>query len=175
MRILKSAAYVITVCLALLAVMQAFSGTVAAQKDDLQLSLRLLPGDFGNVAPGKPSTFLLEVRNSGNTILTSIILTSQPPQGWLVGFKPESISSMSPGGSLVVDVTVTPARTADRGSYNITLLAEGTNPDTGNKARNAASIYVQVQGGVSFWVWVGIGLAALVIAVFIFIFIRSSK
>ena len=146
------------------------SAWVFAQEDKVDLSLRLLSGYYyKEVTPGSTTTLFMEVRNNGNTAITNIRLTAAKPEGWVVDFKPGSISYLSAGSSQTVDIDVTPHQNTVRGEYALTLLAEA------NETRTATSTILRVEDGFSLWLWVGIGVAALAIAGFIFIFLRFGR
>lgn len=155
---------------AILIISLASSGWLFAQEERVDLSLRLFPDYYyREVIPGSSLTLFMEVRNNGNKALTNIRLTAAKPEGWVVDFKPASISYLGAGSSQTVDVNVVPGQNADRGEYTITLLAEAS------ETRAATSAILRVESGSSFWLWVGIGVAALVIAGFVIVFRHFGK
>jgi len=146
------------------------SGTVMAQEEKVDLSLRMLPGyHYRDVIPGKDNTLFVKIRNNGNKEITNIRFDSDKPEGWVVEFKPGTISYLGAGSSQTVDVNIIPGPNTGRGKYNITLLAEA------NETRTATSTMLRVEGGYSYWLWVGIGLAVLVIAGFVVIYFRFGR
>jgi len=157
----------------LIAVLLMFLGSpvvLLAQEDKVDLSLRLLPEYYyKEVIPGKNTPLFMEIRNNGNTAITSIRLNADKPEGWVVDFKPDNISYLSAGSSQTIDINVIPSQNSARGEYTITLLAEA------NETRTATSTILRIENGFSFWLWVGLGLAALVIAGFVIIFLHFGK
>lgn len=141
-----------------------------AQEDKVDLSLRILPGyHYRDVIPGEDNTLFMEVRNNGDKEITDIKFDSDKPEGWVVDFKPGSISYLGAGSSQTVDVNIIPSRNTSRGEFNLTLLAEA------NETRTATSTMLRVENGSSFWLWVGLGVAALVTAGFIVIFLHFGR
>ncbi len=157
----------------LIAVLLTFLGSPAvllAQEDKVDLSLRILPGYYyRDVIPGEDNTLFMEVRNNGDTGITSIMFNSDKPEGWVVDFKPGSISYLGAGSSQTVDVNIIPGPDTRRGEYNLTILAEA------NETRTATSTMLRVKSGSDFWLWVGVGLAAAVIAGFVIIFLHFGR
>lgn len=141
-----------------------------SQEDKVDLSLRILPGyHYRDVIPGEDNTLFMEVRNNGDKEITDIKFDSDKPEGWVVDFKPGSISYLGAGSSQTVDVNIIPSRNTSRGEFNLTLLAEA------NETRTATSTMLRVENGSSFWLWVGLGVAALVTAGFIVIFLHFGR
>ncbi|MBI2869021.1 MAG: hypothetical protein HYX96_04260 [Chloroflexi bacterium] len=146
-----------------------FPGGLMAQKDRLDLGLRLLP-DYGReIAPGETVTMFLEVRNNGDIPLTGIRLQFSGPEGWTVVFSPAEVGSLSAGSSRVVNVTITAPNFAARDNYTITILGES------NETLAATTAFLSVGGGISYWLWIGIAVAAVVIAGFVIIFLRYGR
>ena len=141
-----------------------------AQEAKVDLSLRILPEYYyKEVTPGEDNALYMEIRNNGDKEITNIRFDSDKPQGWVVDFHPDSISSLSAGSSQTINVNVIPSPDTSRGDYNLTFLAEA------NETRAAASTMLRVESGSSFWLWVGIGLAAIVIAGFVIIYLRFGR
>jgi len=141
-----------------------------AQEAKVDLSLRMLPDYYyKEVAPGEDNALFMEIRNNGNKEITNIRFDSDKPEGWVVDFKPDSISYLGAGSSQTVDVKVIPSRDTGRGEYNLTFIAEA------NETRTATSTMLRVENGSSFWLWVGLGVAALVIAGFVIIYRRFGR
>ncbi|MBA7702844.1 hypothetical protein ES703_111619 [subsurface metagenome] len=141
-----------------------------AQEAKVDLSLRILPEYYyKEVTPEEDNTLFMEIRNNGDTEITNIRFDSDIPKGWIVDFKPASISSLSASSSQTVDVNIIPSRDTGRGEYNLTFIAEA------NETRAVASTMMRIESGSSFWLWVGTGLVAIVIAGFVIIFIRFGK
>lgn len=156
----------------LMAVLMTFlasSGLLLAQEKRIDLMLTLLPGYYNyDVTPGKETILILQVKNNGNNELTNIRFDSRGPESWVVTFNPGSIDRLSAGSSQVVDVSITPPRTASRDNYNLTILAEA------NETRSATTAFLRVEGD-NIWLWVGIGVGVLVAAGFVIIFLRFGK
>ncbi|MFC1993139.1 NEW3 domain-containing protein [Chloroflexota bacterium] len=141
-----------------------------AQEAKVDLSLRMLPDYYyKEVTPGEDNTLFMEIRNNGDKEITDIRFDSYKPEGWVVVFKPDSISYISAGSSQTVDINVIPSRDTGRGEYNLTFLAEA------NETRAATSTSMRIESGSFFWLWVGIGLAALAIAGFVIIYLRFGR
>ena len=103
----------------------ASSGWLFAQEGRVDLSLRLLPEYYyKEVIPGKNTPLFMEIRNNGNTAITSIRLNADKPERWVINFKPDSISYLSAGSSQTIDIIVIPSQNSFRGEYNLTFLAE---------------------------------------------------
>ena len=141
---------------------------VQAEKTDLTLTL--FPRDYYNeVKVGEDNRLFLEVRNTGNTTITRIRLSSQGPEGWVVEFKPGEIDYLGAGSVQTVDLIIKPDSKATKGGYNVTLIAEA------NEMRKAETIWLNIKASSSFWLWVGIGIGAVVVAGFVFIFWRFGR
>ncbi|MFC1864227.1 NEW3 domain-containing protein [Chloroflexota bacterium] len=157
----------------LTAVLLAFLGSpvvLLAQEDSVDLSLRMLPDYYyREVVSGQDHTLFMEVRNRGDKEITNIRFDSNKPAGWVVDFKPTSISYLGAGSSQTVDVNIIPSLDTGRGEYNLTFLAEA------DETRTATSMMLRVESGSYFWLWVGAGVAALAIAGFVIIFLRFGR
>lgn len=156
-----------SVC-ALLASVVVSSVPVAAQSK-ADLTLTLVPNLYVvDAQAGKETRLVLEVRNTGDTALAGISLTSDKADGLRVNLDPSQIASISPGEVRTVDVDIIPASTVTRGEYSVTLIAS-----VGGLQRTQ---FVQVKvEPASYWVWVASGIAVVVIAVFILVFLRLGK
>jgi len=171
MKIGKPILWLLLVAIALMALVPA--GLVAAQEDDLQISLNVLPGYYyQDITPGQESTIYLELRNVGNQAVTDINLITVATnnlKGWSIGLNPESIAYLGAGSSQSIDVSVTAPPGTGRGDYTLTIIAEAS------QTRTATSTVVNVVSSLSVWLWVGVGLAVLLIAAFVIIFLRFGR
>jgi uncharacterized membrane protein len=160
----------LSLALAVLVLLIVSSVTLLAQEARIDLSLRILPDYYyKEVNPGGDNTLFMEIRNNGDKEITNIRFDSKKPEGWIVDFKPVSISYLSAGSSQTIDVNVIPSLDTGRGEYNLTFLAEA------NETRAVTSTRMRIESGSSFWLWVGIGLAALVIAGFVIVYLRFGR
>lgn len=145
-------------------------GTVWAQEEKMDLTLRLIPGDYHKkVTPGEENILYLEIHNVGNRPITNVRLSSDEPEGWIVKFKPISVDYLSAGSFQTVDVSIKPPGNATRGEYRIDLIAEAS------EMRKVSSTFLRVETTSSIWFWVGIAVAAVVVAGFIIIYLRFGR
>jgi uncharacterized membrane protein len=141
-----------------------------AQPEKSSLSLRLIPGDYNNgINPGEKKTIFLEVRNSGTSQINNIRFTATRPDGWTVTFQPGALNSLPSGGVQTINVDVTPDAGADRGSYQVTVLAEA------DETRNAVVAFFNIEKSSGIWLWTGVGIGVLVIVIFALIFFRYGR
>jgi len=144
--------------------------SILAQAGKTGLTLNIVSdGYYNTITAGQEKTIFLEIWNNGNIELTNIRLSADFPKGWTVEFNPGLIDNLTPGSSQTVDVILRPAKDADKGEYNVTLIADA------NEMRRVTSIFVRVESASLFWVWIGIGIAALAIAGFVFVFVRFGR
>lgn len=140
-------------------------GTVLAQEEKIDLTLRLVPGGYyKKVTPGEENIFYLEVHNAGNKPITGIRLSSDGPEGWVVKFMPVSIDYLGASSVQTVDVSVKPASNAAKDEYQVNIIAEA------NETRRVISAFLRVETVISLWLWVGVAVAALVVAGFVIIY-----
>jgi len=145
-------------------------GTVLAQDEKTELTLRLMPGDYNrSVTPGEDNTLYLEVHNTGNKSITNIEFSSDGPEGWDIDFEPASIGYLGNGSQQTVNVSIRPAANTYKGRYQFNLIAEA------NETRRVTSIYLRVETFMSTWLWMGIAVAALVIGGFVIIYLRFGR
>jgi uncharacterized membrane protein len=143
--------------------------SMLAQPEKTDLTLNVVYDNFRSIKAGEERTMFLEVGNTGYKDLTDIRLSAQSPEGWTVEISPDVIDELAPGSFQTVDVVLKPAEKADKGDYNIAIIAQA------NETRRVTSIYVRVESGSLFWVWVGAGVGALLIAGFVLIFLRFGR
>lgn len=141
----------------------------AVSPEKVDLTLNVLGAYPNTLKAGQDNRVFLEIRNNGTTPVTNIRLSSNAPDGWTVEFQPATLDSLAAGGTSSIDLNIIPSSSAGRTDFNLTLLAEA------NETRAVNVLYVQVEGGISYWVWVGIGLGILVIIGFIIVYIRFGK
>lgn len=120
------------------------------------------------VTSGSSGTFALIVTNSGSAPLSTVTLTSTPPQGWKVTFAPSSIASMQPGASSNVTATITPASDALAGDYDLTMTAAS------GSTTDSLDIRTTVQTS-ALWGFVGIALIAIVLIGLGWVFRRYGR
>ena len=145
-------------------------GTVLAQEEKIDLTLRLIPGDYyKKVAPGEENILYLEVHNTGNKPITNIRLSSDEPEGWVVKFIPVSIDYLGTGSTQTVDVSVKPASNAAKDEYHLNIIAEA------NETRRVINAFLRVETATSLWLRVGVAVAVVVIAGFIIIYLRFGR
>ena len=137
------------------------------QKDDLILNI--MNPTYSSAKGGDERTVYMEVRNNGSNELTNITFSAQPPKDWTVAFAQASIDSLAAGDVQTVDITYKIPENAEKGDYNITVLADS------NGLRAVTGIYQHVESGSLFWVWVAAALAAVLIAGFVIIFLRIDR
>ena len=145
-------------------------GTVLAQEEKIDLTLRLIPGDYyKEVMPGEEHILYLEVHNTGNKPITNIRFSSDEPEGWIVRFKPLSIDYLGASSSQTIDVSIMPASNTEKGEYRLNLIAEA------DQTKKVISTFLRVETANSMWLWTGIVVAALVVAGFIVIYMRFGR
>jgi uncharacterized membrane protein len=95
---------------------------------------------------GRGSNLAVVIKNDGTAPLTGVTLTSSPPTGWRVTFRPNRVDKVDPKKSEQVTAVIRPAGNAVAGDYEVSLTATaaGTNSD--------ATIRVTVQPPI----WSGI-------------------
>lgn len=163
-RICRLILYLVPLMLALSPVM------VLAQEEKIDLTLRLMPGYYNKeVIPGEEHILYLEVRNTGDKPITNIRFSSDGPEDWVVRFRPASISSLGASSSQTIDVSVTPASNAEKGEYQISLIADA------DETRKVITSFLRVETVNSVWLWIGIAVAALVIAGFVVVYRRFGR
>jgi len=145
-------------------------GTVLAQEEQIDLTLRLITGDYyKKVTPGEENILYLEIHNAGNKPITNIRLSSDEPEGWVVKFKPVSVDYLGASSFQTVDVSIKPASNAAKDEYQVNIIAEA------NETRRVISTFLRVETATPLWLWVGIAVAALVVAGFIIIYMRFGR
>ena len=161
-------AWVLASVYAFMASVVVSSAPVAAQSK-ADFTLTLVPNLYVvDARAGKETRVVLEVRNTGDTALAGIILTSDKADGLRVNLDPSQIVSISPGEVRTVNVDIIPASTVTRGEYSVTLIASV------DGIQRTQFVQVKVEPA-SYWIWVVSGIAAVVIAVFILVFVRLGK
>ena len=145
-------------------------GTALAQEEKTDIRLRLIPGDYNReVTPGEETIIHLEIHNSGDTPVTNIRLSAEPPVDWYIEFNPAVIGYLGTGTFQTIDINVRPPKSAGRDGHNINIIAEA------NETRRITTVYLRVESVSTIWTWIGIGVAALVIAGFVIVFRRYSR
>ncbi len=141
-----------------------------AQGEKTDLTLTLSPiGYYNELKVGEENKLFLEVRNTGNTTITHIRLSSQGPKDWIIEFNPGEIASLTAGNFQTVDLIVKPDSKATKGGYNITLIAEA------NEVRRAETVWLNVKSSSSLWLWIGAIIGTVVVAIFVFIFVHFGR
>ena len=127
-------------------------------------------GRYDNrVRAGENATFFLEMRNSGNKVITNIRLSSVQPEGWTTNFKPITIDSLSPKNSQTLELTIMPGDKADEGSYTVTVIADAS------ETRKVLDIWLMVEAPKGYWLWIGGIILLLVVAGFIIVYRRFGR
>ncbi len=145
-------------------------GTVLAQEEKTDISLRLIRGDYNKeVIPGEETILHLEIHNSGDTPVTNIRLSAEPPEGWDIEFEPAVIGYLGTGTFQTIDINVRPPKSVGRDGYNINIIAEA------NETRRITTVFLRVEKTTTIWTWVGIGVAALVIGGFVIVYRRYGR
>ncbi len=141
----------------------------ALAQDKIDLSLSFVQGNYyQNVKPGENNKFFIEVRNSGDKLLTNIKLSADEPQGWTVEFKPAEYASLSPGTVQTAEVNIVPKSKEQRGQYQITFIAEAA------ETRRVMNVWFTVESN-SLWLKIGAVVAFIVAGLFIFIFLKFGR
>jgi uncharacterized membrane protein len=100
----------------------------------------------------------IQVTNQGTAAIDNLSLTSTQPDGWIVKFSPDKISSIGAGQKTQVDVVITPpgGKTV-AGDYMLNLTASnGTLSQTMNLRVTVLTPTI--------WGWIGLIIVILVIA-----------
>ena len=135
----------------------------------VDLTLTLVPNLYSVEAQaGKDTRVGLEVRNTGDTVVAGINLSSDKPEGWTISLDPSQITSIAPGAVRTVNVDIRPAPTVTKGDYSVTLVASAEG------IQRLQFLQVRVKPA-SYWLWVVSGVAAVVIAVFVVVFLRVGR
>jgi len=142
---------------------------ILAQGEKINLDLSLVDRYDNRVTAGENATFFLEVRNSGNKMITTIRLSSIEPEGWIVDFKPSTIDSLSPGNFQTLELNIKPGDKADEGGYTVTLIADAS------ETRRVLDIWLTVEAPEGYWLWIGGIILLLVVAGFIIVYLRFGR
>ena len=127
-------------------------------------------GRYDNrVRTGENATFFLEIRNSGNKVITNIRLSSIQPEGWTTDFKPSTIDSLSPNNSQTLELKIRTGDKADEGSYTITVIADA------NEIYRVLDIWLAVTAPKDYWLWVGGIILLVVVAGFVIVYRRFAR
>ncbi len=121
-----------------------------------------------DVNAGQASTLDLLVVNSGSAPLTAVDMTATPPSGWEVTFDVPTIDLISPGDSVPVTATITPADNAINGDYVITFTSSVP------EVRATADIRATVKTSAA-WGLVGIGVIVLALGGLAMVFRRYGR
>lgn len=166
---LKKASAVLSVFLLMVGLVAALLPPRAIAQEKIDLTLKLVSGYYNEVTVGKDNIFFLEIRNTGNTAVTNIRLSSVKPEDWVIDFKPEQVAYLGAGSSQTIEINVKPTQDTDRRGHQITFIAEA------NQIRKVMSIWLTVRAPQGSWLWIG-GLILLgVVAGFIIVFIRLNR
>lgn len=108
---------------------------------------------------GKPTDFVMEVRNVGASAVQAVKVTGSPPTGWKITLNPETVPVIEPKKSAKVTAVITPSGKAVAGDYVVSFnaAAQGATDDVEIRTTVAAS---------RLWLFMGlivIGTAALVL------------
>jgi uncharacterized membrane protein len=153
---------------ALILVVLLLPGSLLAQ-DAVNMTLTLSPGSYYHeVTAGQDNLLFLEIENTGDLALTNIRLSGGGPADWTIRFTPDRLDYLGTGSLQTVKVNVRPDVKADKGGYDLYILA------TSNETSKVTDFRVYVERG-SFWLWVGGGIAALLAAAFVFIYLRLER
>lgn len=157
--------------LAMVLITFVLSSTYAlAQEEKRGLSLRLSPGRYDTeIRRGESNTLYIEVVNDGPEPLTDIRLYSDGLKGWVVEFEPPNLAFLAAESYQTVDVIIRAPENIEKGSYNITCIAEA------GDMRAVLNVYLRVEQANPIWLRIGIVVAVLMVAGFIFVFIRMGK
>ncbi len=121
-----------------------------------------------DVEAGIATELPLLITNPGTAALADVSLRATPPRGWDVGFSPESVDRIEPGGTAEVTATITPSSDAIAGDYRITLRA--------NVAETNDSIEVRATVKTSaVWGLVGIAVILLALGILAAVFRRFGR
>jgi len=143
--------------------------TILAPGEIIRLDL-LLVGRYNNrVTAGENATFFLEIRNSGNKMITNIRLSSIQPERWVVDFKPGTIDSLSPKNFQALELNIKPEDKAVEGSYTVTLIADAS------ETRRVLDIWLTVEASEGYWLWIGGIILLVVVAGFIIVYRRFGR
>jgi uncharacterized repeat protein (TIGR01451 family) len=117
---------------------------------------------------GSPTSYAVQVVNSGSAPLTNVSLTSTPPTKWQVTFSPTTIASLNPGDTASVTAAIQPPNDAVAGDYVVTLAAgSGT-------ANDSITVRTTVQTS-TIWGYVGLGLIAVVVIGLLLVFRQFGR
>lgn len=142
---------------------------ILAPGEKISLDLSLVGSYKNRVTAGENATFFLEIRNSGNKMITNIRLSSIQPEGWVVDFKPSTIDSLSPENYQTLELNIKPGDKAAEGSYTVTLIADAS------ETRRVLDIWLTVEAPEDYWLWIGGIILLLVVAGFIIVYLRFGR
>ncbi|MGC8816347.1 MAG: NEW3 domain-containing protein [Candidatus Hadarchaeum sp.] len=120
---------------------------------------------------GEVSTVTLVVSNTGSGTLEKMGFRSSGPSGWEIKFDPDQISSILPGSSAQVVVSIKPPADAIPGDYSLRITASTSGS---NSVSKTIELRVTVLGSI---VWGIVGLVIIIIVVLglVFIFWRLGR
>ncbi|MEF2967045.1 NEW3 domain-containing protein [Paenibacillus sp. M1] len=108
------------------------------------------------------------VHNTGSAELQDISFSSNAPTDWEVSFEPSSITSIAPGESKQVQVSMKSSNKALAGDYVVSLSASSAAKSAG------ADLRVTVKSSV-LWGWIGILIILAVIAGIYYLFRKFGR
>lgn len=116
-----------------------FSATTNNSSDILPLTLGVLgwyqisfttQNFYMELTPGSSGTFQVQVKNTGYSSLTNIVLTaSTSASGFTVSVNPTSITMIKPGDTATFDVAISVDPSTDAGDYYVTLSLKADQVD----------------------------------------------
>lgn len=119
---------------------------------------------------GQPTTYQVQVTNTGSADLANVALTASPPAGWTATWDTPAIDVIPVGQSTTASVTITPASNAIAGDYIVTL--------TGRADQATGSQTIQLRTTVetsTIWGYVGIAIIVLVLIGLFLVFRRYGR
>jgi len=142
-----------------------------AQSPDLDVQIVLQvpkPFVFG---PGDSRSFQGIARNTGDTRLPELVLTTGEQTGWTVTFAPQTIESLGPGEEKPFSVEVTAPRTIFEDKRGFYLLVSYP----GGALKGYPGSFVAVLRPWRIWATVSAVLAVVVAACFVLIYRRLNR
>lgn len=133
--------------------------SAGSSADELPLSLGVLgryelsfvtQNFYLELAPGSSGVFELQLRNTGYSSLTNVVVTpASVPSGLTVSVNPSNVLLLGPGETATFTVTVSADATLDTGDYYITLTVKADQVDPASRDLH---VYVRAASSVALYV-----------------------
>jgi len=160
-----------------------FSFRLSAETDDSRDEVQLSLGVLGRyelsfvtqnfyieLAPGSSGAFEVQVRNTGYTPLTNVVLNAvSTASGITVSTSPDRVLVLKPGDTAIFQVSISVDPTTDAGDYYVSLRLSA---DQVEPLSRDLHIYVKPAGGVAYYI---VAAVAVLIAVVVLAYRKFGR